>query len=393
MTSSLNISVWDNTKDIEKILPEWETLLEQAPSATIFSTWEWLGSWWRSFGHGELFVLGFYQAGELVGLAPLCVTERSVAVSVKMKVLCFLGDGSGDSDNLDIIAKSGYEDAVAEALLQHLKALSGPWQLIQLNTMPSGSPVGARLVPRMASREWTTFERSKPASSIDLPDTWKEYLGRLASEDRNNLTRYRKRLSKRHAAKFYKATTREEVDFCLQTLYRLHQQRWQLRGESGSFASTDRRNFYSDISHLFMARGWLELWALEVDGLTVAVQFAFRYRDHVFQLQEGFDPQYSSDRVGMLLRGHVIEQLIAERIKCYDFLGGEPGYKSRWGAVKDHYIYLQFARRRSLGSAYLLLMKNAMNGKQTLRNKLPKFAWDILHHVNAGLMGRHATKA
>ena len=233
MTSGLTISVWNNAKEIERILPEWETLLEQVPSATIFSTWEWLGSWWRSFGHGELFVLGFYHAGELVGLAPLCVTQRSVGVSVKLKVLCFLGDGSGDSDNLDIIAKSGYEDAVAEALLQRLKASSGPWQLVQLNTMPSTSPVAARLVPHMESREWATFERSKPASSIDLPDTWKEYLGRLASEDRNNLIRYRKRLSKRYAAKFYQAATREEVDFCLQTLFRLHQQRWQLRGESG----------------------------------------------------------------------------------------------------------------------------------------------------------------
>ena len=35
MTSGLTISVWNNAKDIERILPEWETLLEQVPSATI----------------------------------------------------------------------------------------------------------------------------------------------------------------------------------------------------------------------------------------------------------------------------------------------------------------------------------------------------------------------
>ena len=85
-----------------------------------------------------------------------------------------------------------------------------------------------------------------------------------------------------------------------------------------------------------MSRAGWNCRLLSLDGHNVAVQFAFGYRNHVFQLQEGFDPQYSSDRIGMLLRGHVIKQLIAERMKCYDFLGGEPGYKSRWGAVKNH---------------------------------------------------------
>ena len=50
---------------------------------------------------------------------------------------------------------------MAEALLRRLKASSGPWQFVQLNTMPSTSPVAARLVPHMESRQRATFKRGK----------------------------------------------------------------------------------------------------------------------------------------------------------------------------------------------------------------------------------------
>jgi CelD/BcsL family acetyltransferase involved in cellulose biosynthesis len=369
-------------------LPQWEDLLTEVPGATTFSTWEWLGSWWRAFGKGQLCVLGFYASSELVGLAPLCIIERDLGLGIRMKVLRFLGDGSGDSDNLDIVTKEGYQEPVLDSLLQYLDQAQARWHLVEFNTMPSDSIVGRSLTARLAFRGWTISVRNKPASAITLPKSWSSYLQNLASEDRNNLARYRKRLEKRYRVRFYKATEEPEVYRCLETMFELHQQRWRLRGEKGSFAVDERRRFYAEISRLFLARGWLELWALDVDQRTVAVQFAFRFRDQVFQLQEGFDANYSSDRVGMLLRGHVIEQLIAQGIKCYDFLGGEPGYKARWGAKTTRYIDLQFARSRSLGGVYITARKNALNGKALLRKKLPKSAWNILHELKVRTIGK-----
>jgi len=380
-TTPMQISVYQSLESLHGISLKWDQLLAKCPGATTFSTWEWLGSWWRAFGTGKLFVLGFYSASELVGLAPLCITEREIGFGFRINVVRFMGDGSGDSDNLDIIAKPGWEERVSASLLDCLDEARGNWSLVELNTMPSESRVGRSLTGDLACRGWRIEVRKRPASAINLPDNWSAYLQGLTSEDRNNLIRYRKRLEKHHNVRFRKVMVESEIQPCLDAMYQLHQQRWQLRGETGSFAVQERRSFYAEISRLFLARGWLELWALDVDSRTVATQFAFRFRNRVFQLQEGFDPKCSSDRVGMVLRSHVIMQLITEGVKCYDFLSGRLGYKARWGATRTQYLSLRFARRRTLGSTYLAIMKNAVIGKEYLRNNLPTFAWTFLHKL------------
>ena len=97
---------------------------------------------------------------------------------------------------------------------------------------------------------------------------------------------------------------------------------------------------------------------------------------------------YHSDRVGTLLRAYVIEQLIAQGVRKYDFLGGEPGYKARWAARLTEYLNLHFARKRSVGALYLNIVKNAISGKELLRRTLPGFAWDLLHNLHVGLTGK-----
>jgi len=391
MPESLTISTFETVEQVESVVPSWNELLKNVPEATTFSTWEWLLPWWRAFGKGQLVVVGFYSGFELVGLAPLCITESTLRFGIRMKVVRLLGDGSGDSDNLEVLARPGWEEKVSRSLLIFLESSRSKWDVVELNVMPAQSSVARRLTSDLNRRGWMSMTRSKPASAIHLPASWPAYLQQLSSEDRNNLARYRKRLEKRYASRFYKVTTQPEVDRCLPAMFELHQQRWQRRGESGTFADPARRQLYADISRIFLERGWLELWALDLNERPVAVQFAFRYRDQVFQLQEGFDEAYHSDRVGTLLRAHVLERLIAQGVTTYDFLGGEPGYKARWAAKPAEYMNLHIARRRTFGGLYLSIMKNAVNGKERLRKALPAPAWDFLHHITVNLTGKNNT--
>jgi CelD/BcsL family acetyltransferase involved in cellulose biosynthesis len=181
---------------------------------------------------------------------------------------------------------------------------------------------------------------------------------------------------------------REQIPNCLDTLFRLHQGRWQSVGQPGSFSSTERRSFYAHLSDYFLARGWLQLWALEVSGEIAAVQFAFRYKDRVFQLQEGYDHHRSSDRLGYVLRGEVLKTLIAEGVRVYDFLGGKDSYKTRWGAKLGYYRTLRFALPLTRGGLALQLATHAIAGKNWLRRNLPQPAWRFLKKVNIALNGR-----
>src|SRR5262249_33957876 len=150
------------------------------------------------------------------------------------------------------------------------------WDISQLNTLPSNSPMTRLLTSAANDENWCVFQSKRVASAIPLPETWEEYLRQLSSEDQKNLGRYARRMEKRYRTRIFRITQEGELDDCLQALFRLHQQRWEAEGQSGSFASEDRRAFYHGLSRALLRRGWLELWALELDGALAAVQYAFR---------------------------------------------------------------------------------------------------------------------
>jgi CelD/BcsL family acetyltransferase involved in cellulose biosynthesis len=385
---ALRLKTYSTLDQLQELLPAWDELLSKYPLASTFSTWEWLDSWWRSFAKNEeLLVLGFFESSRLVGLAPLSICNRRF-LHRRLRVLQFMGDGSGDSDNLDFPVLPGFEEKFAQAVLDYLEQHRRQWDVCQLNTMPSDSLVADCLKRLLKCMRWTCFQYFRPCSAVHLPKSRDEYLEQLSSEDRNNLARYSRRLSKRYSARIYRCTDEKQLPACLQALFQLHQARWEKAGEPGSFASTARREFYEQLSRRLLARDWLEMWVLELNGAIAAVQFAFRYRDKVYQLQEGYDPGQASDRAGFVLRGEVLKQLIADGVKVYDFLGGELSYKARWGAQASRYRDIHFAPRMSDGAMCLRSVVYAGRTKQWLRQKLPASVWKVLHRLNLMLRGK-----
>jgi CelD/BcsL family acetyltransferase involved in cellulose biosynthesis len=380
---SLEVRTYRNLEALQAIRGDWEDLLANYPLATTFSSPEWLMSWWRSFGkEQELLAVGFFSDSRLVALALLSIEQLRLAKTFSLRRLQLMGDGSKDSDNLDFPVRAGFEDKFAESLLRFLESEGHSWDFAELNTLPEHSP-GARALRQTLGRiNWLVTEKQRPASAVPLPAAWEEYLGSLSSEDQKNLARYTRRLEKRYAVQIYRCSAESQLPKSLEALFEHHQARWEAAGEPGSFGSRERIEFYYDLSRSLLPQQRLDLWVLELDGTVVAAQFGFRYGRQVFQLQEGNAPKHSSDRVGFVLRGHVMKQLIADGMQTYDFLAGELGYKARWGAQARRYRDIHFARPRSLGSAYLQAVHGAAQSKAWLRKTLPQRAWDLLHKLH-----------
>ncbi len=361
---------------MEALRPEWDQLLGEYPATTIFSTHEWLLAWWRAFGgRDRLLVLAFREsASTLVALAPLALTVRP-AFPVSLRVLRMMGDGSHDSDNLDLPVRPGYEDAFRRVLLDWMRRNSGIWDVCELNTLPSNSSLGARLPEDLAERKWTYVPSTRPQTVVELEDTWEAYLGKLSSKERGKIGLRTRRLEKQFEVRIHRVAEESEVEGALQTLFQLHGKHWALKGLTGTLQSTARRQFYEELSRSLLARKRLEFWTLALNGKTVAAQFGLRYGSTVFSLQEGFDPKHAVDSVGYVLRSRVLQQLIAERIRRYDFLGGTDESKMRWGGELRNYINLHFARPVSRGSMYLSLKARSGESKGWLRDHLPAGVW------------------
>jgi CelD/BcsL family acetyltransferase involved in cellulose biosynthesis len=382
----LKIRTYRDLDELQTICESWKELLVNYPLATTFSTPEWLMSWWRNFGRNqELLVGGFFADSGLVAIAPLSITPVRIAKSIPLRLLCLMGDGSNDSDNLDLPVRAGFEATFAESLLCFLESEETSWDFARLNTIPPKSPGGTALRQLLSRRKWIAFEKQTPASAIALPATWEEYMGSLSAKERGKIAYYSKRLEKKYQVRFYRCEKDSELPRCLEALFKLHQTRWQSVGEPGTFESAERRKFYLDLGRLLLSQGLLEFWLLELNGMPAAAQFGFRFDTTVSQLQEGFDRAYSTDSVGYVLRAKVIQELIAQGVRTYDFLGGTPGYKAKWGAQPGHYLDLTFARPYSAGAAYVQAQHYAGRSKEWLRHNLPAAAWDLLHKINVGV--------
>lgn len=387
---SIRITTYSSWAQLEERISGWENILKENPALSIFSTPEWLGSWWKAFNSNrQMVTLAFSnESDDLLGLAPLYLDDSQLPLFGRLKCLRLIGDGSGDSDNLDVIVKPGHHKACAAALVEWLRAGSD-WQLCELNTLPSDSAVGSELMQVLKSFRWEFSVSEQPRLTIDLPDTWDTYLARLSNKERSKVRYYPRRLATKYDVRSFKCARTEDLSSCLEVLFGLHQKRWEMRSESGSFASAARREFYSQMGRSFLERNWLELWLLELNGKSVAVQFGFRYRNTVYSLQEGFDPDYMADRVGYVLRSYVLGNLISQGVRRYDFLAGRDRHRSkeRWGARPSTYLNLRFASPGTFGSYYLIFDKLARKSKEWLRHRLPPGAWIALHRLKMNAYG------
>jgi CelD/BcsL family acetyltransferase involved in cellulose biosynthesis len=371
-TRPLSIAVLSTWTEMEMLRPEWNSILERNPKLTIFSSPEWLSAWWHAYGNNrQLYSLAFRDGqGALVGLVPLYLQRISMSILPSLSEFRLVGDGSQDSDNLDFIVKPGHEKEVARSLIQHLAA-NHRWDICQMNCLASGSAATNDFLEEIIAVRWKFQTSALPWSAVELPETWEAYLKSLSPKERGKVGNRLRRLQSRFPTRFYKCSTPSELPACLENLFRLHQKRWETREEPGSFASAERRRFYYDMADQFLSRNWLELWLFELNGITVAAQYGFRYGKTVYSLQEGFDPDFSSDSVGYVLRSYALREFIEFGVRRYEFLAGQNESKLRWGGTTGNYLNIHLARPWTRGSVHLSLKQFSKATKSWLRRVLP----------------------
>jgi CelD/BcsL family acetyltransferase involved in cellulose biosynthesis len=377
-----SLTMYEDLEALEHLRPDWEALLDAYPLATTFSTLEWLLPWWRAFGGSDqLRVLTLRDASSsLLGIAPLTLTTLR-GFPMPLHLLRLMGDGSHDSDNLDLPVRCGYQAEFSHALLDWMERNAGDWDVCQLHTLPSQSLVGTQLLDDLRVRGWKCFISRQPQSVVELPESWESYLKGISKKERGKIGLRARRLEKKYKVQIRKCAQEGELDLFLEALFELHGKHWQLQGLPGTMHSSARRQFYHELAPLLLACQRLEFWVLELEGKIVAAQFGFRHKDTVFSLQEGFDPAYSSDSVGYVLRSQVLKQVISDGIRKYDFLGGTDDSKGRWGAQVKNYLNIDFARPLTRGSLHLTIKYKSAGTKAWLRTHLPASVWQALKSV------------
>jgi CelD/BcsL family acetyltransferase involved in cellulose biosynthesis len=353
----------------------WNDLLARSASNTIFLTWEWLSAWWDAYAQrDDKLVILLIRTSDfrLSGIFPLYLRRTTAMRAFPIRCLRFIGEGSYDSDYLDFIALPEERAAVLNEGWTFLKTHSPRWDVLELTCIPENSSTTSWLNTRCEAEKLPFRRKTTPCAVTALPQSWEDYLACLKPRFRTKLRTTLRRVHEEHRVRFYEIENESDVESGLSKLYELHRKRWHKKGQDGVFLSSEKQRFYRTFSKEFIKRGWLAFHFLELDGRAVACQICFRYNGSLFLLQEGFDPDYENESVGIALRAMVLREAIENGIKHYDFLAGTGRHKAQWEVSIHNCESMLIGRRNVRSSIYVRTPEFVENSKDRLRTLLPQ---------------------
>ncbi|HEV2117888.1 MAG TPA: GNAT family N-acetyltransferase [Terriglobales bacterium] len=310
----------------------WNQVLAASGSDSIFLTWEWCEAWWKNYGAGRpLFVLAAWEGSELQGVLPLYV-DKARHWGAGWEVLRVVGDGSRDSDYLDGFIRIGFEREIARGFVDFLAGHRQQWDWLQIEGAAQGSPCVVSLSECARERGWNLASETIPCATLSLPKSWNDYLRVLQPRMRSKVRSSLARIEGQFGTAPSECVSPANIEEWLPELFDLHARRWQQSYKPGVFGDPAKRNFYRDISHRALAKGWLAFHRLAWSERALALQYGFRYRNRFYLLQEGYDPAFEDLRPGVVLRAWLMRHWIEEGLEQYDFLAGAAPHKLAWGA-------------------------------------------------------------
>lgn len=327
--AATRVEVIVTAEGLRRLRPEWDALLRAASADTVFLTWEWLLTWWEVYGAGaQLRVLTARDvAGRLIGLAPLKVVSHRV-MHVGFDRVEFIGWGKDVTpEYLDFIVWRGWEERVVPLFVEYLMRSSGV--VLDLGPFRADSPALGTLTDTLAERGDEMRHLPVARSPIlDLPETVDAFMASRSRNYRKKVREYERRCNRDLAASVRMSQTPEELERDMAALVSLHHKRWN--GTSRAFRTDEYRRFHREVAARLMSRGWMRMFTLETASRPLAMLYCFAYGHRYYYYQGGWDPDYASYRVGLVLMHRVVQQAIAEEARVFDFLRGEEEYKYRW---------------------------------------------------------------
>src|SRR5262249_39215254 len=130
----MSVRLIHNDREFAALEDQWNALLRQSRANTIFLTWHWLYSWWQAYGQAgdRLYILLVErQSRGIIGIVPFYLRTSKRFGIVPVRILRFIGEGSSDSDYLDVIAPAGEEHAILEEAWSFLQANKHSWDVLE----------------------------------------------------------------------------------------------------------------------------------------------------------------------------------------------------------------------------------------------------------------------
>ena len=295
-----------------ELQPEWTSLVRSLNYTTPFHLPEWLLTWWKHFGSGQLHVFAFRRGSVLAGLIPCFLHEWQ-----GLRQLTLIGTGISDYLDPPLAGKSQIFD-----LLKHHLASNPHWDICSWQDLSADSPLA------QAFKAYVTEDM--PCSAIPLEGSFDEYWRNRPHGLRRNLRRYGEKASRIDTPQFRVVCNADPE--LTEALIRLHTDRWKDQGEQGMIVANRSAGFLREVVQQLDDEEMVRFFSLSFQGEIVAIILGFLYRNNFFSYLSGFHPAYEPYGFGRHLLYESIKYAFEHRFIAWNFLRGDEPYKFSWGA-------------------------------------------------------------
>lgn len=370
----------------EELGAQWSRLHREAGAPPFLSPL-WLQAWRRHLAPSSRprLVAARDRRGRILGLLPLFEARRAALGLPLALRLGFLGEKIGGADYLDLLALPGRRGEVAETIVAHLVG-SGSFDLIDLFEIPAASPLLPAFTRHAAGKGVETeIEARYVCPQVDLSGSWEEVLSR--SRRASNLRR-RWKQAEALGARYRAIREAAEAEEAFERFFHLHQRRWESEGGSDGIKSSAHIRFHREVIQGLARAGWLRFEEIWIEGACRASIYGIELGDTFYFYQSGFDPDWRSRSVGLVLLGMSMHQAVQRGLRVYDFLHGVEAYKQDWATRSTQTLRLRVSRK-SFGAAWLRGSEGADRWMRGLaRSLLPEGAIDYLRRHRRALRAR-----
>lgn len=318
-SSGLRLELIDNFSRLIEIEPEWSAFTRTIAGITPFQLPQWLLTWWRHFGNGQLHVLVFRGNDAIVGIIPCFRHDWN-----GLRQLTLIG--SGISDYLEPAIDSQHCPAILGRLREHLETYPD-WDICDWQDLSGDTPLSGL---KSAAKVESLSRLDLPCSEIQLDGTFDDFQNARPKDLKRNLRRYKKKAEATGCMQF--ETIQEAHPELMKALIDLHDAKWQKRGEPGMIQANGSAEFLCDVARKFAHVDMLRFFSLRFKGQIAALILGFPYGSTMFGYLSAFDPEHEALGLGRTLLLEAIHYCYQNGYRAWNFLRGDEPYKFWWGA-------------------------------------------------------------
>lgn len=281
-------------KEFEALEQSWGELYDNSQSATIFSSWDWLFTWWSTFSEcdsRDLFILCFYDAEKLVGIAPFQIERKYPHTYIQGRTLRFLASGERIEDSIatpfvDLLIRDGYEAPVTSAVESAVTNHQKRWDFAEFDFLLEDSMIFKCFNHESSHVKQQIYPYGYRYQIPECEDK-SAYLQTLARRWQKD---YRKkdRLFTRDGLLEVKTVEIESVDSAINILKDMHCDRWSGRADFLIFESDKFIKFHREILNKLLPQGKAYIRTLSLNGEAMSSYYAFEDKGQVHYYQSAF---------------------------------------------------------------------------------------------------------